>query len=81
MPRRLLWDLRPSSFLRVKELSPHSGPSGEQPTQMETEEMEASSDGALSTGNVRGRVGQARQKRGLLRWGLGHTVVSLLLPP
>ncbi|XP_004266350.1 kinesin-like protein KIF2C isoform X2 [Orcinus orca] len=36
---------------RVKELSPHSGPSGEQPTQMETEEMEASSDGALSTGN------------------------------
>ncbi|XP_024618691.1 kinesin-like protein KIF2C [Neophocaena asiaeorientalis asiaeorientalis] len=36
---------------RVKELSPHSGPSGEQPTQMETEEMEASSDRALSTGN------------------------------
>ncbi|KAB1269380.1 Kinesin-like protein KIF2C [Camelus dromedarius] len=36
---------------RVKELSPHSGPSGEQPTQMETEEMEASSNGALSTGN------------------------------
>ncbi|XP_007450407.1 PREDICTED: kinesin-like protein KIF2C isoform X2 [Lipotes vexillifer] len=36
---------------RVKELSPHSGPSGEQPTQVETEEMEASSDGALSTGN------------------------------
>ncbi|XP_059945676.1 kinesin-like protein KIF2C isoform X2 [Mesoplodon densirostris] len=36
---------------RVKELSPHSGPSGEQPTQMETEEMEASSNGALSAGN------------------------------
>uniref|UniRef100_A0A8C4KWQ1 Kinesin-like protein n=1 Tax=Equus asinus TaxID=9793 RepID=A0A8C4KWQ1_EQUAS len=36
---------------RVKELSPHSGPSGEQPTQMETEEMEASSNGALITGN------------------------------
>ncbi|XP_040087224.1 kinesin-like protein KIF2C isoform X2 [Oryx dammah] len=36
---------------RVKELSPHSGPSGEQPVQMETEEMEASSNGALSTGN------------------------------
>ncbi|KAM5266469.1 kinesin-like protein KIF2C isoform 3-T3 [Hipposideros larvatus] len=36
---------------RVKELSPHSGPSGEQPTQMETEEMEASSDGALITGD------------------------------
>ncbi|XP_015978992.2 kinesin-like protein KIF2C isoform X2 [Rousettus aegyptiacus] len=34
---------------RVKELSPHSGPSGEQPTQMETEEMEASSNGALIT--------------------------------
>ncbi|CAO2588653.1 Kinesin-like protein KIF2C [Lemmus lemmus] len=30
---------------RVKELSPHSGPSGEQPIQMETEEMEASSNG------------------------------------
>ncbi|XP_043317476.1 kinesin-like protein KIF2C isoform X2 [Cervus elaphus] len=36
---------------RVKELSPHSGPSGEQPIQMETEEMEASSNGALSAGN------------------------------
>ncbi|KAM4806668.1 kinesin-like protein KIF2C isoform X2 [Urocitellus parryii] len=36
---------------RVKELSPHSGPSGEQPTQMETEEMEASSNGPLITGN------------------------------
>ncbi|XP_027793344.1 kinesin-like protein KIF2C isoform X1 [Marmota flaviventris] len=36
---------------RVKELSPHSGPSGEQPTQMETEEMEASSIGPLITGN------------------------------
>ncbi|KAF5923245.1 hypothetical protein HPG69_012335, partial [Diceros bicornis minor] len=33
------------------ELSPHSGPSGEQPTQMETEEMEASSSGALISGN------------------------------
>ncbi|XP_004598982.2 kinesin-like protein KIF2C isoform X1 [Ochotona princeps] len=30
---------------RVKELSPHSGPSGEQPIQMETEELEASSNG------------------------------------
>ncbi|KAK2493296.1 hypothetical protein MC885_001198 [Smutsia gigantea] len=36
---------------RVKELSPHGGPTGEQPTQMETEEMEASSNGALITGN------------------------------
>ncbi|XP_008697528.1 kinesin-like protein KIF2C isoform X2 [Ursus maritimus] len=36
---------------RVKELSPHSGSSGEQPTQMETEEMEASSHGSLITGN------------------------------
>ncbi|KAF7485102.1 kinesin-like protein KIF2C isoform X1 [Marmota monax] len=36
---------------RVKELSPHSGPSGEQQTQMETEEMEASSNGPLITGN------------------------------
>ncbi|XP_005204831.1 kinesin-like protein KIF2C isoform X1 [Bos taurus] len=36
---------------RVKELSPHSGPSGEQPMQMETEEMEAGSNGALSAGN------------------------------
>ncbi|XP_065770379.1 kinesin-like protein KIF2C isoform X2 [Muntiacus reevesi] len=36
---------------RVKELSPHSGPSGEQPIQMETEEMETSSNGALSAGN------------------------------
>ncbi|XP_004461311.1 kinesin-like protein KIF2C isoform X2 [Dasypus novemcinctus] len=36
---------------RVKELSPHSGPSGEQPTQMETEETETSSNGALITGN------------------------------
>lgn len=36
---------------RVKELSPHSGPTGEQPNQMETEEMEASSNGALITGN------------------------------
>ncbi|KAB0392283.1 hypothetical protein E2I00_009516 [Balaenoptera physalus] len=43
----------PSGFggEQVKELSPHSGPSGEQPTQMETEEMEASSNGALSAGN------------------------------
>uniref|UniRef100_A0A2K5FA38 Kinesin-like protein n=1 Tax=Aotus nancymaae TaxID=37293 RepID=A0A2K5FA38_AOTNA len=32
---------------RVKELSPHSGPSGEQSIQMETEEMEACSNGAL----------------------------------
>ncbi|XP_006052655.1 kinesin-like protein KIF2C isoform X3 [Bubalus bubalis] len=36
---------------RVKELSPHSGPSGEQPIQMETEEIEASSNGALSASN------------------------------
>lgn len=36
---------------RVKELSPHSGPSGEQPVQMDTEDMEASSNGALSTGD------------------------------
>ncbi|XP_022352865.1 kinesin-like protein KIF2C isoform X2 [Enhydra lutris kenyoni] len=36
---------------RVKELSPHSGSSGEQPTQMETEEMEASSHGSLIPGN------------------------------
>ncbi|KAM6173461.1 kinesin-like protein KIF2C isoform 2-T2 [Erethizon dorsatum] len=33
---------------RVKELSPHSGPSGEQPMQMETDETEASSAGALA---------------------------------
>ncbi|GAB1288803.1 Kinesin-like protein KIF2C [Apodemus speciosus] len=38
---------------RVKELSPHSGPSGEQPVLMETEEMEASSNGTSLTGNVR----------------------------
>nr|XP_034358731.1 kinesin-like protein KIF2C isoform X5 [Arvicanthis niloticus] len=38
---------------RVKELSPHSGPSGEQPVQMETEEMEASSNGTSLAGNVR----------------------------
>ncbi|CAD7669754.1 unnamed protein product [Nyctereutes procyonoides] len=37
---------------RVKELSPHSGSSGEQPVQMETEEMESSSHGSLITGNV-----------------------------
>ncbi|XP_028641969.1 kinesin-like protein KIF2C isoform X2 [Grammomys surdaster] len=36
---------------RVKELSPHSGPSGEQPVQMETEEMEASSNGTSLAGN------------------------------
>ncbi|XP_010608443.1 kinesin-like protein KIF2C isoform X2 [Fukomys damarensis] len=36
---------------RVKELSPHSGPSGEQPMQMETEEIEASSTGALMAHN------------------------------
>ncbi|KAM9242305.1 kinesin-like protein KIF2C isoform 2-T2 [Dugong dugon] len=36
---------------RVKELSPHSGPSGEHPTQMETEETEVSSNGALIEGN------------------------------
>ncbi|KAM5248245.1 LOW QUALITY PROTEIN: kinesin-like protein KIF2C [Ctenodactylus gundi] len=36
---------------RVKELSPHSGPSGEQPTHMETDEMEASSNRALITRN------------------------------
>ncbi|XP_049735058.1 kinesin-like protein KIF2C isoform X2 [Elephas maximus indicus] len=36
---------------RVKELSPHSGPSGEQPIQMETEETEVSSNGALIEGN------------------------------
>lgn len=36
---------------RVKELSPHSGPSGERLTQMETEEMEASSSGALIAGD------------------------------
>nr|XP_012289896.1 kinesin-like protein KIF2C isoform X2 [Aotus nancymaae] len=37
---------------RVKELSPHSGPSGEQSIQMETEEMEACSNGALIPGNL-----------------------------
>ncbi|XP_007977190.1 kinesin-like protein KIF2C isoform X2 [Chlorocebus sabaeus] len=37
---------------RVKELSPHSGPSGEQLIQMETEEMEACSNGALIPGNL-----------------------------
>ncbi|XP_049987881.1 kinesin-like protein KIF2C isoform X2 [Alexandromys fortis] len=36
---------------RVKELSPHSGPSGEQPVQMETEEMEASSNGTAEAVN------------------------------
>ncbi|XP_053431946.1 kinesin-like protein KIF2C isoform X1 [Nycticebus coucang] len=36
---------------RVKELSPHSGPSGEQPIQMETEDMRASSNGTSMTGN------------------------------
>ncbi|XP_004621631.1 kinesin-like protein KIF2C isoform X2 [Sorex araneus] len=36
---------------RVKELSPHTGPSGEQTTQMETEETETSSIGALMTSN------------------------------
>ncbi|XP_039094611.1 kinesin-like protein KIF2C isoform X2 [Hyaena hyaena] len=36
---------------RVKELSPNSGSTGEQPTQMETEEMEASSHGSLITSN------------------------------
>lgn len=49
-------------FLRVKELSPHSGSSGEQPTQMETEEMEASSHGSLITSNVRCRVGPGRME-------------------
>ncbi|KAK2106628.1 Kinesin-like protein kif2c [Saguinus oedipus] len=37
---------------RVKELSPHSGPSGEQSIQMEIEEMEACSNGALIPGNL-----------------------------
>ncbi|XP_052033079.1 kinesin-like protein KIF2C isoform X2 [Apodemus sylvaticus] len=36
---------------RVKELSPHNGPSGEQPVQMEAEEMEASLNGTSLTGN------------------------------
>ncbi|CAD7675634.1 unnamed protein product [Nyctereutes procyonoides] len=36
---------------RVKELSPHSGSSGEQPVQMETEELETSSHGSLVSGN------------------------------
>lgn len=36
---------------RVKELSPHSGPSGEQPIQMETEETEASFQESLVTSN------------------------------
>ncbi|KAM4873437.1 kinesin-like protein KIF2C isoform 1-T1 [Thomomys bottae] len=34
---------------RVKELSPHSGPSGEQPIQMETEEMETNSRALISS--------------------------------
>ncbi|XP_078187661.1 kinesin-like protein KIF2C isoform X2 [Callithrix jacchus] len=37
---------------RVKELSPHSGPSGEQSIQMEIEEMEACSNGTLIPGNL-----------------------------
>ncbi|XP_035881833.1 kinesin-like protein KIF2C isoform X2 [Phyllostomus discolor] len=36
---------------RVKELSPHSGPIGEQPVQMEIEETEASSNGSLTADN------------------------------
>ncbi|XP_004699537.1 kinesin-like protein KIF2C [Echinops telfairi] len=36
---------------RVKELSPHSGPIGEQPIQMETEETEVCSNCTLSSGN------------------------------
>jgi|UPI0000607905 kinesin family protein 2/24 len=36
---------------RVKELSPHSGPSGEQSVQMGTEVMEASSNGTSLAGN------------------------------
>ncbi|XP_024426911.2 kinesin-like protein KIF2C [Desmodus rotundus] len=36
---------------RVKELSPHSEPSGEQPVQMEIEETEASSNGSLTADN------------------------------
>lgn len=36
---------------RVKELSPHSGPSGEQPIQMETEETEDSFQESLITSN------------------------------
>lgn len=35
----------------ITELSPQSGPSGEQPTQMETEETEASSHGFLIAGD------------------------------
>lgn len=35
----------------ITELSPQSGPSGEQPTQMETEKTEASSHGSLITGD------------------------------
>lgn len=75
----LLWDLRRSCSLRVKELSPHSGPSGEQPVQMDTEDMEASSNGALSTGDVRGRAGKAGERLGL-READGHTPLSLLCP-
>ncbi|KAM5322563.1 kinesin-like protein KIF2C isoform 2-T2 [Glossophaga mutica] len=36
---------------RVKELSPHNGPIGEQPVQMEIEETEASSNGSLTAEN------------------------------
>ncbi|XP_037005449.1 kinesin-like protein KIF2C isoform X1 [Artibeus jamaicensis] len=36
---------------RVKELSPHSGPIGEQPVQMEIEETEASSNSSLTADN------------------------------
>lgn len=53
MPRGLLGNEGPY-FLRVKELSSHSGPSGEQPAQMETEEMEASSNGASLAVDVSG---------------------------
>ncbi|KAM5291440.1 LOW QUALITY PROTEIN: kinesin-like protein KIF2C [Glossophaga mutica] len=36
---------------RVKELSPHNGPIGEQPVQMEVEQTEASLNGSLTTDN------------------------------
>lgn len=57
---RLLWDQKPSCFRRVKELSPHSGPSVEQPIQMETEETEANSQESLITSSVRGSVGPSK---------------------
>lgn len=72
-----LWGPETFLLLRVKELSPHTGSSGEQAIQMETEETESSIGVLMNNVRGQGRVGSEVMRAEV---GLGSTVTSTFGP-